>query len=252
MSRYFFSLFKQHGSTMGRNGSKKPFSPIRDDAKPTPPPPVHISSPRRPRKVTIMSPPSPVVKSPLSSQQLRETADDANEILPRLWLGNEYASRDEVFLSKNNITVIINATESVKFGGGTLIKHHMRIKLDDSLKQKDFDIMTNMLPYAVQYLNYMLNTEKRSVLVHCHAGMQRSAAIVAGYLMQYRNMTYKNSLRYIISRRPIAFLNGRSINFEESMLNFFKNIVHFNLQKYCMVSPPPPGYTARLHSAKSS
>ena len=34
--------------------------------------------------------------------------DNANEIIPNLWLGNAKASMDEDFIRQNNITVVFN------------------------------------------------------------------------------------------------------------------------------------------------
>ena len=35
-------------------------------------------------------------------------ANDADEIIPRLWLGNHRAAKDDNFLRKNKITVVFN------------------------------------------------------------------------------------------------------------------------------------------------
>jgi protein-tyrosine phosphatase len=53
------------------------------------------------------------------------------------------------------------------------------------------------------------------VLVHCHAGMQRSCAIVACYLVKYYDMTSYESISFIRAKRHIAFLY--SINFLETI-----------------------------------
>ena len=38
--------------------------------------------------------------------------DNANEIIPNLWLGNAKASMDEDFIRQNNITVVFNCTKN--------------------------------------------------------------------------------------------------------------------------------------------
>jgi protein-tyrosine phosphatase len=55
------------------------------------------------------------------------------------------------------------------------------------------------------------------VLVHCFAGMQRSCALVACYLINYHNMTPNEAIDYIKSKRPIAFFG--QVNFMETLNN---------------------------------
>ena len=59
------------------------------------------------------------------------------------------------------------------------------------------------------------------VLVHCYAGMQRSCAVVACYLIRYHNMNPQEAINFIKSKRSIAFA-GR--------VNFIKTIEEFYLQ----------------------
>jgi hypothetical protein len=67
-----------------------------------------------------------------------------------------------------------------------------------------------------------------TVLVHCHAGMQRSCAVVAAYLMRYRTppdwswpIRYQGAVGYLIRQRPVAFFGGRSINFSRALQRKF-------------------------------
>jgi protein-tyrosine phosphatase len=46
---------------------------------------------------------------------------------------------------------------------------------------------------------------KRSVLVHCSMGIQRSCTVVACYLIKYYKMTPGEAIKCIKSKRPIAF-----------------------------------------------
>lgn len=41
------------------------------------------------------------------------------------------------------------------------------------------------------------------VLVHCHAGISRSASIVIGYLINRRGMTFSNAYAYVKTKRKI-------------------------------------------------
>lgn len=185
-------------------------------------------------------------KAPLTSEERREkrrhdrkkkmdrifdTSNDYDEIIPRLWLGSEDAALSGSFMERKDIKAVLNCTPSVphKFKGKGI--EYVRIPLDDSLKMIDINKMTIYLPYIVQNLRIMHHKQKRNVLVHCHAGMQRSAIVVAAYLVQYYNKTPSEAIKYIVKKRPIAFYNGDSINFEKSLNTFYDNLKRFAIKK---------------------
>lgn len=70
--------------------------------------------------------------------------------------------------------------------------------------------------------------EGHNVLVHCVAGVQRSASIVAMYLMKYYGFNLEDSVKFIRSRRPVSFYgylnpSGKiNINFYQALLIFSK------------------------------
>lgn len=51
------------------------------------------------------------------------------------------------------------------------------------------------------------NLKRHNVLVHCKAGVSRSATVVASYLMSSRAMTAAEALDLLRSKRPIVFPN---------------------------------------------
>jgi protein-tyrosine phosphatase len=63
--------------------------------------------------------------------------------------------------------------------------------------------------------------EGNQILVHCYAGVQRSAAILAMYLIAKRRMTAEEVMLYIQGIRPIAF--RPMANFKESIINFYNS-----------------------------
>jgi protein-tyrosine phosphatase len=46
-----------------------------------------------------------------------------------------------------------------------------------------------------------------TVLVHCYAGVSRSATIVIAYLMQEKRLTFMDALNYLRRKRPIVCPN---------------------------------------------
>jgi len=62
-------------------------------------------------------------------------SEDANEIIPRLWLGNAKASMNEDFIRQKNITVVFNCTKNLPFSPMIPIKY--RIPVDDNLEEQE-------------------------------------------------------------------------------------------------------------------
>ena len=48
---------------------------------------------------------------------------------------------------------------------------------------------------------------KGGVLVHCHAGVSRSATCVIAYLMQERDLAFEDAFSFASKRRPVIFPN---------------------------------------------
>lgn len=141
--------------------------------------------------------------------------ENANEIVPRLWLGNKHAAADEEWLKAKNITVVFNCTKTLPFA--TTIPHMYRVPVDDNLEPEE---ITNLAKWAAEIQVKLVREYKagRTILVHCHAGMQRSAAVVAMFLIAMYGMTTDQAVAYIKSKRPVAFFPA--INFERAIRNW--------------------------------
>lgn len=140
---------------------------------------------------------------------------DAHEIVPGIWLGNKRASENDRWMREKNITVVFNATKDIPFS--TSIKKQYRIPVDDNLQPEEIRNMTLWSHEAV-YKLMMEHNKGQNVLVHCAAGMQRSAVIVGMYLIATRGMPWQQAISYIQGIRPIAF--RPSANFKDSLISF--------------------------------
>ena len=58
-------------------------------------------------------------------------------------------------------------------------------------------------------------------MVHCYAGVSRSATIIIAYLMQEKRLTFVEALKYVRRRRPIVCPN---FGFQKQLLDFEKNL----------------------------
>jgi hypothetical protein len=147
---------------------------------------------------------------------------DQNEIIPGLFVGNMNAARDANFFKTNVIGAVLNITPEVPhyFNGTNGVIEYMRINVNDSLQTEDFNKMFRYFPSGVSFIYKNLVLEGKKVFVHCHAGIQRSAAMVVAYLMFIHKMPLRKSVDLVIQKRPIAFSYGKSINFLPSLSKF--------------------------------
>lgn len=160
------------------------------------------------------------------------------EIISRVWLGNKWASQDSDFLQKNNIKVIVNCTKDIPFceeyGKNKNVSFY-RIPIDDPGSEAPWDenheILYEKLPLITQKL-YQHALQHAPILVHCHAGIQRSASVVVALLMRYGvwkgksspESVYRSAVNCVIKKRNVAFFGGESVNFEKVLLKFCKDI----------------------------
>lgn len=157
----------------------------------------------------------PSSMTPSLTPSLPSKHDPANEILPRLWLGNAKASLDEAFIQREEITVVVNCTKDRPFSHLIPIKY--RVPVDDNLQE---DEIRNMELWASE-IAYQLLREYRqghTILVHCAAGMQRSAAAIAFFLIAFLQHRAEEAMAFIKERRPIAF--HPSANFGRAIQSF--------------------------------
>ena len=150
--------------------------------------------------------------------------NNADEIIPRLWLGNVRASQDEDFIRRENISVIFNCTKDLPFLFS--IAKQYRVPVDDNLQEEEIRNIELWSPEIAHKLLTLYN-KGHTILVHCYAGMQRSAACVAILLIALKHMRAEEAMNYIMSRRPVAFQPranfGRAIEFFER--DFFGRIL---------------------------
>lgn len=144
----------------------------------------------------------------------------ADEIIPRLWLGNAKSSMDENFIRQHNIVVVFNCTKNLPFS--PIIPIQYRIPVDDNLEEQEIRNM-ELWSDEIAYKIIKEYVEGKTILVHCAAGMQRSAASVAFMLIAHYKMRALDAMKFIKEKRNIAFYPranfGRSIDFFDRKYN---------------------------------
>ena len=127
-------------------------------------------------------------------------------IVPYLYLGNCDSINKENLLNLD-IQLVINATTSCPFQLESSNIRNIRIPIEDDLSMssniKMYTYIKLVLPIIDSYVK-----NKKPVFINCMAGMQRSATIVAAYLIVYRGYNVEEAISFIRKRRPIAFRPG--------------------------------------------
>jgi protein-tyrosine phosphatase len=148
----------------------------------------------------------------------------ATQILNGLWLGNFEDAMNPIFHRQNHITVVINCTKDLPFlshGNGTHPVMKYRVPIDDDLSKQEITAMSEWLGYILPLI-HTHRRQGRNILIHCFAGVQRSAIVMMSYLYRYEcpNRTQPRRVyEYLKFKRPIVF--SPMMNFKHSFESVF-------------------------------
>lgn len=125
----------------------------------------------------------------------------AKQIIPNLWIGSEGDSSNQSFFQRHTIRLVVNATANIPIRAPADVQSY-RIPVDDAPDENE--AMLRHLPTVVLVIDEVLSHD-HGVLVHCRAGMQRSAAVVAGYLMWKLGLTADEAFEFINKKKAETF-----------------------------------------------
>ena len=138
--------------------------------------------------------------------------EHSNEITPNLYLGDAGFVRED-----RSFELIINCCPEVdiEYRTGSNVVY-LRFHDDPRDNQK---FLSELEKHSVLEKIHDHVTSCKPVIVHCAMGIQRSASVVACYLLKYgvRNGV-KDTIDFIRSKRNVAFSTG---------YNFLRAIKHF-------------------------
>jgi len=125
-----------------------------------------------------------------------------NEIRPRLFLGTMMAARDKALLQKHNISHILIVAANLTQHFPECFKYHQVSLADD----ESSDLLSH-LPSCLQFMSTAL-AGGGSVLVHCAAGVSRSATVVISHLMATQRLSVDQAREEVRQRRPVICPNS--------------------------------------------
>lgn len=142
------------------------------------------------------------------------TTNPYDQITDYLFLGNRHALN-----SVSSFSMIVNCSREEDVAFPPNCNYCMRLSVADSPDEsgKLFDLILETGVLKKIHNNVI---HKQPVLVHCSAGMQRSCAVVACYLMKYHGLNPSQAVEYIRVKRPIAFF--WMVNFAKTLEDFYR------------------------------
>jgi predicted protein tyrosine phosphatase len=142
------------------------------------------------------------------------------EILSGIYLGDVNDSKQ-----LRELSMIINCTFELPFIN-YLAENKVRISLSDPPQsQYDVDMFINYVTSDL-FLKIDEHVNQKPILIHCYKGAQRSAAVLAAYLMWKHKMTIEDACQFIREKRPCVFRN--KYNNDLLCINYYKILEQFN------------------------
>lgn len=132
-----------------------------------------------------------------------------------LYLGSQDAVTAENVV-KYKLTHILSVgieTPNVELPSTVKCKHLPCLDLPET------DLQHYVLPVAIEFIEEA-HAVKGCVLVHCNAGVSRSASVVIAYLMQRRDMCFEEAYNLVKSWRPCIQPNA---GFMQKLKKFHKS-----------------------------
>jgi protein-tyrosine phosphatase len=152
-------------------------------------------------------------------QPKRPTDEDADEIIPNVWIGNARTALNPAWLSRNKIQVVFNCTKTAAFHPS--VPHQYRVPVDDNLQPAEIQNMSRWAP-EIAYKILREYKAGHRILIHCHAGIQRSATATAFFLMVLTGRPLIQVMYLIQSRRRITF--QPTANFAAALREFEEQV----------------------------
>lgn len=138
-----------------------------------------------------------------------------HEIVPGLFLGDQTAAgivppfertaegqaATRRTLKDRGIDHIVVCADGSEAYSGDVTYHH--VPLGDVSSAKNENVLVESLPKTIRFIDAVVGAGG-GCLVHCNAGISRSASVVCAYLMRSRLVRFEDAYLLVVSKRPIA------------------------------------------------
>lgn len=138
-----------------------------------------------------------------------------------LWLGDFSSAQDYLNLRTKGIKTVLTVASglNIQYPSSAEISHKVYPIYDSENAN-----ITRLFPET--YNDIQEGLKRGSVLVHCAAGVSRSASIVIGYIMKSKNLSLEEAFDFVKKRRGVIFPN---FGFQRQLRMYEKEIKIRNL-----------------------
>uniref|UniRef100_A0A452S4U1 Dual specificity protein phosphatase 8 n=1 Tax=Ursus americanus TaxID=9643 RepID=A0A452S4U1_URSAM len=160
--------------------------------------------------------PAALLPMSLSQPCLPVPSVGLTRILPHLYLGSQKDVLNKDLMTQNGISYVLNASSSCPKPDFICESRFMRIPINDNYCEK-------LLPWLDKSIEFIDKAKLSScqVIVHCLAGISRSATIAIAYIMKTMGMSSDDAYRFVKDRRPSISPNfnflGQLLEYERSL-----------------------------------
>lgn len=172
----------------------------------------------RPACLTGRWPTGLMAASPRASplQFPRPSVSGLSQITSSLYISNGVAANDRRVLSRHRITSVVNVSAEVV---STLYEdiQYVQVPVTDTPTSQLCDFFDPIADHI-----HDVETKQGRTLLHCAAGVSRSAALCLAYLMKYHALSLLDAHTWAKSRRPIIRPNS----------GFWEQLVHYEFQLF--------------------
>ena len=135
-------------------------------------------------------------------KEAKKQFDEIQQVIPGLYIGGAAPARNKEYLKRHQITHVVQATED------SSVPHpydfeYLKIEIPD---YEDANIQLHFKK-SNEFIEAAINNGK-SVLVHCMAGISRSASLVLAFLVEKRSLTLNSAYQLLKTSRPHVFPNS--------------------------------------------
>jgi dual specificity phosphatase 12 len=139
---------------------------------------------------------------------------NCDQILPFLYLGGVDAVADTDRVSDQGIRAVVCCLRDLEFPAGDFSNdlEYYRVDVED-ISREPIELF---FPEAAAFIHSWVSREQ-PVLVHCRAGVSRSASVVMAYLMTYQGYSLHDAFFLVRSRRSCVSPN---VGFMEKLCDY--------------------------------
>ncbi|KAM8817115.1 dual specificity protein phosphatase 18 [Rhynchonycteris naso] len=153
---------------------------------------------------------------PFLVQFRQPSVSGLSQITSSLYISSGVAANNKLLLSSNQITTVINVSVAV---GNTLFEdiQYVQVPITDTPVSRLCDFFDSIADHI-----HSVEMKQGRTLLHCTAGVSRSAALCLAYLMKYHAMSLLDAHTWTKSCRPIIRPNS----------GFWEQLIHYEFQLF--------------------